>query len=283
MKLLRNDFLSTERLWYLISVPRVSMKGSNVMAEKPIIALAFLVIGALLGGIIQAGTARYAAFRENQVIAAALGAEITALQDVVEYRKYYTYIEEKIERLQKQAKLQKIDPEDVVAIPIRGEYFIVFNATASKIGELPCDVATRVVRSYTLAKSLIEDIKTLWEIHQAVLANKKTPINRDRLLNMTIKLQEMFDKVGREGQETVPKLRKYSRPKWWLIYAVFGDWVYTRRASPVAWWLPNGDRQLPKRQDGGINLFWDFRVVDVMVLAKSSIFCLFLDGSSARH
>jgi hypothetical protein len=178
-----------------------------------LVAILSAIGGALLGGVTTALTARYAAFKESKGIAEALCADLTALLQVVDQRRYVDAIQGSITRLG--------DPHhtpthtDAVSIRIGEDYFTVFNATVAKIGTLPT-LSARIVKTYTLAKSLIEDVKELREIQKGAFKNEHE-LSRDGLLAMTREMLEMFLLVRHEADVTIKALKEYSSRRWLRI------------------------------------------------------------------
>lgn len=91
--------------------------------------------------------------RSRRAIAGALGAEIGALCGIARRRKYLEGAESLL------VHVRQHQVADRVRIGMVANYMVVFEAQVANLGGLPPDEATDVVRFYTQAKSLLEDVR----------------------------------------------------------------------------------------------------------------------------
>jgi len=121
-------------------------------------ALLWILVGASLGGVIQAALSRYAEFKESQGLGLALAAELRALRALVTFRKYLEIADGIVARLNLEGYVPTI--LDVMAISVTEDYFGVFHAVSPKIGILG-KLAGEVATTYVYAKGIIEDFAQL--------------------------------------------------------------------------------------------------------------------------
>jgi hypothetical protein len=111
------------------------------------------VIG-LLGGLASQALALWIEGRRSRrSIAGALGGEISALCAIARRRQYLEGAELLLLQVRQRLVLGRL------RIGMAADYMVVFNAHAASLGRLPPDLATDVVRFYTQAKSLLEDVR----------------------------------------------------------------------------------------------------------------------------
>jgi hypothetical protein len=96
-----------------------------------VVALLSVGVGALLGGVVRAAVDRYASFVESKGMAVALRAEVEAILQLVEARRYLSEVTEHISRLQNPTSTPTLD--DVFNIRVSQDYFVVFHALCPKI------------------------------------------------------------------------------------------------------------------------------------------------------
>lgn len=175
------------------------------------VVLVSVVIGTLLGGVIQAATARYAAFKEGSGIAAALSAEIKAITDVVSARRYLEGLDLIIQQLE--ANPQAGGIEHYFSPRIGDDHFLVFQAIAPKIGLLG-DASSTTVKAYQFALSILDDIRVLEEQRRRV-EDGKPGWPSEWLLFWTRELRLFFAGALVAGNEAVLVLER-RRTKSWL-------------------------------------------------------------------
>jgi hypothetical protein len=149
------------------------------------VVLISVAVGALLAGAVQAFIARYAAHKEAQGIAGSVRAEINALVEIAEARRYISLLDQIVDRLHTTGRASVLD---YFSPRIAEDYFHVFKAVAPKIGMLK-EAAGPSVKAYTLAQSFMEDVRTLDENRRRVENGMANP-NLDGLLAAT---QEVRD------------------------------------------------------------------------------------------
>ena len=188
-------------------------------------ALLWIILGAVLGGLIQAVINWYSAFRESQGIALALAAELRALRDLATFRQYLALSDQIVGRLNEVGHIVNIG--DIFAISITQDYFSVFNSVSSKIGLLGKH-SGEVVAVYTFIKALFEDFAQLQIrrddfLDPARLLNSGNPINQDSLpaANEAVRMilleltQNMRTLIGRLIDNPITDtLETYSRKRW---------------------------------------------------------------------
>jgi hypothetical protein len=176
------------------------------MNEHLLLSLISLGVGALLGGAVQAVVSRYAAFKESNGMALALRAEIMAIIRLVEYRQYLTHLSRIIQTL------QNVDHQpthrDVFSVNINQDYFETFHSLCSKIGMLG-SLSTSVVKFYTQAKGVLEDLRRLYEIHERAQRGEVT-VNRADLLTYTQHLHALMQNTMHTGDQVAHELEAYS-------------------------------------------------------------------------
>jgi hypothetical protein len=121
-------------------------------------ALFWILVGAVLGGVIQAAVSRYAVVKESQGIALAIAAELSALRELVTFRNYQRIADQVVSQLEQPGHVVTLF--DILAISITQDYFVVFHGVSSKIGTLGT-MSGEVVKAYTFAKALLEDFAQL--------------------------------------------------------------------------------------------------------------------------
>ena len=188
-------------------------------------ALLWIILGAVLGGLIQAVINWYAAFRESQGIALALAAEVRALHDLATFRQYLDLSDQIVGRLNEVGHVVNIG--DIFAISITQDYFSVFNSVSSKIGLLGAN-SGEVVAVYTFIKALFEDFAQLQIrrddfLDPARLLNVGNPIDQQHLpaVNEAVRIilleltQNIRTLIGRlMTNPIIDTLETYSRKRW---------------------------------------------------------------------
>jgi hypothetical protein len=125
---------------------------SDWLNSLPGAVIAILV--ALIGGF---GAKRYADYREAKGIKAALAAELRALLDIVDNRKYFESIGKYIE------SIKGFDGNAVLHEPMSAKvdknYQMVFAGVVDRIGLLQADLAAEVVAVHYYIQAFLEDLK----------------------------------------------------------------------------------------------------------------------------
>jgi hypothetical protein len=179
------------------------------MRDNPV---AWLLVGALLGGVINAAVRRYASFKEGKGIALALQGEITAIIEIVLKRRYLQHLETFIHQLSDPA--HKLTSNDIFTPRISQNYFPVFNSLANKIGLL-ADLSDTVAGFYTKAKSIIEDIHALEEMKDNIVSGSNS-VDRSELLEVTTDLHDLLHDALRFGFQAVEDLKAFQKRAWFL-------------------------------------------------------------------
>ena len=179
------------------------------MKDNPV---AWLLLGALLGGVINAAVRRYATFKEGKGIALAIQGEITSIIEIVLKRRYLQHLEKVIHKLSDPA--YQLTGNDFFSPRISENYFPVFNSLANKIGLLVGRSDT-VADFYTKAKSIIEDIHALAEMRDKITTGSKD-VDRFALLELTKELHDLLHDTLRIGIQTVEDLKNFQDRSWIL-------------------------------------------------------------------
>jgi hypothetical protein len=182
-------------------------------------SLLTLILGALIGGLVNAGVASYTAFRESQGIAAALRAEVGALLDLVKIQRFESRAAEIVARLDRPDHRPTLD--DIFSMMVSHEYFPVFDAVVARIGALGT-AAGRVVRFYTLSKSLLEDVACLNRWREEVVGEARRGRDpapqlaalHDGILARTRQVEMLLRILTDEGAAVVTELQKIERARW---------------------------------------------------------------------
>ena len=177
------------------------------------VVLISVAVGALLGGVVQTLVARYAAHKEAQGIAVSVRAEINALVELVEARRYIECLDLIVDRLQTTGNAMV---SDYFSPRIKEDYFQVFKAVAPTIGMLK-EAAGPSVKAYTLAQSFIEDVHMLDENRRRVENGMANP-NLDRLLTATREVREMLSAALIVGREATDALGGFLRKRWLGVF-----------------------------------------------------------------
>jgi hypothetical protein len=157
------------------------------MDSKITIALLSAAVGALLGGIVNAAVARYAAFKESTGMAAALRAELLAILEIAEQRKYLAHLNAIIARLEQPEYVPGLG--DLFAFRATRDFFAVFHATCSRIGTL-AELAPAVTRIYVVATALVEDATMLNDLKESLWSGQqKIPLNREPMLSFSLSMR----------------------------------------------------------------------------------------------
>lgn len=180
------------------------------MRENSVAWLLVFLIGALLGGVINAAIRQYATFKEAKGIALALQGEITAIIEIVLKRRYLQHLEKLIPRLSNPT--YQLTGKDIFAPRNFQNYFPVFNSLANKIGLLT-DRSVAVADFYTKAKSIIEDIHALEEMRDKIVRGSMD-IDRHALLELTKELHDLLHDALRIGIQTVEDLKTFQNKSW---------------------------------------------------------------------
>jgi hypothetical protein len=178
------------------------------------VTLLSLGVGALLGGVVQAVVGRYAAFKESKGIAVALGAEISSIVQIVEFRQYLAHLDQLIKTLQ--STTHQPTYQDLFSVKIAQDYFTTFNSLCSKMGQLG-SLSHQVVLFYTKAKSVIEDTHRLYEMHEQALRGHST-LNRVGLLAQTQELRNLMQNAMETGNLAIQELDTYARRRWFIVF-----------------------------------------------------------------
>lgn len=179
----------------------------------PVVALLSVGVGALLGGVVRAAVDRYASVVESKGMAVALRAEVEAILQLVEARRYLSEVTEYISRLQSPTYTPTLD--DVFNIRVSQDYFVVFHALCPKIGLLG-PLSGQVVRLYMVGKSLLEDIHTLREIYERARSGDDS-LDREELLARSQSVASLFQVISDLGPQVVAALTAYAAHRWWRI------------------------------------------------------------------
>jgi hypothetical protein len=177
------------------------------MRDNPV---AWLLVGALLGGVINAAVRRYATFKEGKGIALAIQGEITAIIEIVLKRRYLQHLEKFIHKLSDPA--HQLTGTDIFTPNVPQNYFPVFHSLGTQIGLLT-DLSDSVAGFYTKAKSVIEDIHSLEEVREKFL-NGSMEIDRQTLLELTTELRDLLHDTLRIGFQTLEDLKAFQERSW---------------------------------------------------------------------
>lgn len=181
------------------------------MRDNPV---AWLLVGALLGGVINAAVRRYATFKESKGIALAIRGEITAIIEIVLKRRYLQHLEKFIHQLSDPA--YQLTGNDIFAPKISQNYFPVFNRLADKIGWL-ADRSDTVADFYTKAKSIIEDIHAIEEMRDKIVTGSMD-IDKLVLLELTTELRDLLHDALRIGFQAVEDLKTFQDRTWFFVF-----------------------------------------------------------------
>ena len=179
------------------------------MRDNPV---AWLLVGALLGGVLNAAVRRYATFKEGKGIALAIQGEITAIIEIVLKRRYLQHLEKFLHQLSDPT--YQLTGSNIFAPRISQNFFPVFNSLANKIGLL-ADRSDSVAGFYTKAKSLIEDIHALEEMRDKIVTGAMD-VDRPALLELTKELHDLLHDALRIGIQTVEDLKTFQDRTWFL-------------------------------------------------------------------
>ncbi|MEO8328197.1 MAG: hypothetical protein ABI618_20320 [Nitrospirota bacterium] len=175
-------------------------------------SVAWLLLGALLGGVTNSAVRRYATFKEGKGIALAIQGEMTAIIEIVLKRRYLQHLEKIIQKLSDPA--HQLTANDFFSPRISENYFPVFNSLANKVGLLD-DRSDSIANFYTKAKSIIEDIHALEEIRDKISTGSKD-IDMPALLELTQELRDLLHDALRIGIQTVEDLKNFEDRSWIL-------------------------------------------------------------------
>lgn len=181
------------------------------MRDNPV---AWLLVGALFGGVINAAGRRYATFKEGKGIALAIQGEITAIIEIVLKRRYLQHLGKFIDQLSNPT--YPLPGNDGFLPRISENYFPVFTSLANKIGLL-ADQSDTVANFYTKAKSIIEDIHALEEM-RAKLARGSMDVDKPALLELTRELHDLLHDALRIGIQTVEDLKSFQDRTWLCVF-----------------------------------------------------------------
>ncbi len=117
-----------------------------------------LLLGALLGGVVDVAVRAYERFKEGQRIALALGAEINALVRLAEANNYIAEVNGILARLDDPQHGPTVVRTDFFAPQIGQDYFSTFDSVSDKIGLLKPPLGAQVVLVYSATKSLFDEI-----------------------------------------------------------------------------------------------------------------------------
>ena len=175
-------------------------------------AVTWLLLGALLGGVINAAVRRYATFKEGKGIALALRGEMSAIIEMVLQRRYLQHLEKNIQKLADST--YKLTGADIFAPSVPENYFPVFNSLGTKIGLLN-DLSDSVASFYTKAKSVVEDIHNLEEM-RANHVTGSAEVDRATLLALTTELRDLLHDTLRIGLQAVEDLKLFQERTWFV-------------------------------------------------------------------
>lgn len=183
-------------------------------------AIALLFIGAIFGGLIQAFVHLYLVFQESKGIAVALGAEIDAILTLVKKREFVEQVDDIIKRLQQPA--YNLTPHDIFTIPVAQDYFTVFTSLSPKLGLLG-DLSGRVVRFYSICKSLIDELHAFKENREKIMEGliRIEVIDRKFLLEEIRSMRAFYDTMEKEGLQAIRELKAHGDMS-------FRQWAYSR-------------------------------------------------------
>jgi hypothetical protein len=106
------------------------------MADSILVAVVSGLTGAVLGGMGQAALTRYAAFKEAQVVAASIRAELLAVREIIERRNYIPILDGIVGRLR--LPLEGNSYSEAFNVAVTQDYLQVFTAHVDKLGtDLP--------------------------------------------------------------------------------------------------------------------------------------------------
>ena len=179
------------------------------MSDNPV---AWLLVGALLGGVINAAVRRYATFKESKGIALAIRGEMTAIIEIVLQRRYLQHLEKNIQKLNDPN--YQLTSSDVFAPNVPQNYFPVFHALGTQIGLL-ADLTDSVASFYTKARSVVEDIHNLEEIREKAVTGSRD-VERATLLELTTELHDLLHDTLRIGFQAVEDLKLFQERTWLL-------------------------------------------------------------------
>lgn len=184
------------------------------MADKVLIAVVSVGVGALLGGVVNSMVRLYWDFRESKGIASALRAEIGSLILLITHRNYIKHVEKRIERLS--AEDYEPTEHDLFAISVKQDYFTVFHAIAPKVGLLGAQ-ARHVVELYNIGRSLLEDL------HEEVrtldnLRDDKVTLIRIGMLENQKNIKQLLETVIVRGQQVSDQLVRYEQRRFLGIF-----------------------------------------------------------------
>jgi hypothetical protein len=188
-----------------------------VKNESILLVLVPLIVGALLGGIVQAMVSRYVAFKEGQSISAAIRAEINTLLRVWEDAKFAETIDRNIKRLERPSILEiflrsRPTYNDVFVFRVNPKPFQVFDSLCHKIGVLG-ELSAGIVGFYALGKALLTTLGTLEDFWERMLARKVT-VDREALLGQTRLAEERYRQLREVGPRVASALAAHEHRRW---------------------------------------------------------------------
>jgi hypothetical protein len=153
---------------------------------------------ALLGGGLAAWFNDWRADRrERKRLAAALAGELRGFKTLFDVYQ----IEEELGRLQ--SGIESRTGQILEIVPLRGVYFQVFDANASKIGLLPPGMADGVAVAYLLLRALLEEFSRLEELHKQRMAPQYLTKFYGHVISQT---QDARQRI----EDLIPALRRYA-------------------------------------------------------------------------
>jgi len=167
------------------------------------------IVGILLGGLVQAAVARYAAFKEGSGIAAAIRGEIEATLNSWNSSSWEKHIKSNIKRLE-DARYQPT-PNDVFAFPPSSRPFPVFESVLHEVGLLGT-LSAQVVTVYGLARVFLLNVGLLWDLRERLLARKVT-IGREALLEATLGVSGMLQEFRAVAGQVIAALAARERQR----------------------------------------------------------------------
>lgn len=177
------------------------------MRDNPV---GWLLVGALLGGVINAAVRRYATYKESKAIALAIQGEISAIIEIVLKRRYLQHLDKIIHKLSDPT--HQLTVTDIFTPRISQNYFPVLNSLTNKIGLID-EHSGAIADFYTKVKSIIEDIHVLEEMRH----NQRTgamDVDAKALLDCTQELHDLLHDALRIGIQTVEDLKNFQGKSW---------------------------------------------------------------------
>jgi hypothetical protein len=137
--------------------------------------------------------------RERKQVAAALAGELRGFKTLFDVYQ----VEAELVRLKSQTVSRT--SEMVQSIPLRGNYFQVFETNAQHIGLLPTELADSVAVTYVLLRAILEESKRLEEFNRNGETRRAEYYEKfyDHLISLVQQARERTESL-------IPRLRQYS-------------------------------------------------------------------------